>query len=508
MRPQEIVHLASNRDGVTIEIGIVRPAVPTGSRVPVIVNASPYLHAMSTLNLRECRPELVENFVPQGYAVALVAVRGSGDSGGCMDLFGPAERADLDQAVTWLGTQPWSSGAVGMIGKSYEGGTPWEVASYGNPHLRTIVPVSGVVDVFSLLFGGGATDVRAPGVLNGIYYAESIGSYLPGRQPRHTLEVITCPTYVAGMAAAAFSTRTRQPDPLGYWAARRYEEAIEARYRGSVLLVHGLQDWNVNPGQAYPWIGRLEAQGVYVKHVLGQWGHAYPDEAFGNSNRPDWSDMLLAWFDRWLRGEHVDTGPRVEVQDARGRWRAETAWPPAGENLTFWLAPKNRLAREAPAQRGSAIVALDPTHLSIALGDVGVPELDVVCAQPLCSSYASARLGAPMRVAGRPEVELTVRPAGPEGQVSAWLYAEDDRGRARIGWGQVDLRFPNDDEERHNVRPGEPLRVRIALEPLDAVVPAGGRLVLAISEGTAHNRLPGVQIPVVVDGGTLRLIAR
>ena len=36
-------------------------------------------------------------------------------------------------ALNELGTQDWSNGNVGMIGKSYDGSTPWEAAMYGNP---------------------------------------------------------------------------------------------------------------------------------------------------------------------------------------------------------------------------------------------------------------------------------------------------------------------------------------------------------------------------------------
>src|SRR5689334_14410737 len=35
--PQEIVTLKSKRDGVDIQIGLIRPKVPAGTRVPVIV---------------------------------------------------------------------------------------------------------------------------------------------------------------------------------------------------------------------------------------------------------------------------------------------------------------------------------------------------------------------------------------------------------------------------------------------------------------------------------------
>jgi pyridoxal biosynthesis lyase PdxS len=37
--PQEIVSLESRRDGVSIQIGLIRPKVPAGEKVPVIVDA-------------------------------------------------------------------------------------------------------------------------------------------------------------------------------------------------------------------------------------------------------------------------------------------------------------------------------------------------------------------------------------------------------------------------------------------------------------------------------------
>ena len=38
---------------------------------------------------------------------------------------GHDEQAGIKAAVDWLGTQSWSNGKVGAIGKSYDGSTPW-----------------------------------------------------------------------------------------------------------------------------------------------------------------------------------------------------------------------------------------------------------------------------------------------------------------------------------------------------------------------------------------------
>lgn len=74
--------------------------------------------------------------------------------------------------------------------------------------------------------------------------------------------------------------------------------------------------------------------------------------------------------------------------------------------------------------------------------------------------------------------------------MSAYLYADGADGAERTGWGQADVRFPQGDEPAP-VEPGTPVELRLDLQPLDAVVPPGGRLLLAISQGTAYNRVPG-----------------
>ena len=489
----EIVDLASDLDGATIQMGLIRPDVPAGTRVPVIVHASVYFHPLQTMDLVACDGFLINNYVPHGYAVAMLAVRGTADSGGCMDLMGPKERADLDQAVTWLGEQPWSSGSVGMWGKSYDGSTPWMVASFGNPHLKTIVPASGVPDLFALMYGAGTPDWRGPAILSDIYYAQSAAFYAPGRSPGHTAEVLACPDYATGTAAAAFSGATGLMDPLGYWEARRYTGDILARYRGSVFLIQGLQDWNVNPAQQFPWIGELEARGVEVKYLLGQWGHSWPDQVSAPHRRSDFADILLAWWDRWLKERNGSrTGPVAEVEDSTGTWRRSTRWPPAkGDGRTFWLTPTGELAAAPTQAEGSDVVGPDLAHTrntQVSSGSYGA--LDTLCEQPGCAAFESAPFEEPFRFAGLPTLRLSVVPTGPGGGLSVYLYAVDASGAARrLGWGQVNLGFEAPGVPRP-VTPGEEMEVAFDLQPLDAVVPAGSRLLLLVSEGSAWNRLP------------------
>jgi len=59
-----------------------------------------------------------ERWVPHGYVCVRVDTRGTGASPGEVDFFSPQETRDLFTCVEWAGTQPWSSGKVGMLGIS------------------------------------------------------------------------------------------------------------------------------------------------------------------------------------------------------------------------------------------------------------------------------------------------------------------------------------------------------------------------------------------------------
>ena len=123
--------------------------VSDACQVPVIAEVGPYYNDGDVDALTPADRlgrMLIENYVPHGYGVAQVSVFGTGESNHCMDLMGTDEQRGIDAAVTWLGSQGWSNGNVGLIGKSYDGSTPWQAATFGNPHLATRhVPISGLM---------------------------------------------------------------------------------------------------------------------------------------------------------------------------------------------------------------------------------------------------------------------------------------------------------------------------------------------------------------------------
>jgi len=177
--------------GGSIEMGLFLP--DTTEKVPILLFSTPYLDAEDSVARQQAMASggnppptvvdtsaavdgLIENFVPHGYAVVTHSVRGTGGSDGCNDLMGPGEMADIDAALTWLGTQDWSNGNIAMTGVSYDGSTPWTAAATGNPHLKTIFPISGVPDLYGLMYRNGSSEARGPLLLNALYIQGGLDS--------------------------------------------------------------------------------------------------------------------------------------------------------------------------------------------------------------------------------------------------------------------------------------------------------------------------------------------
>ena len=87
-------------------------------------------------------------WVPSGYAVVNVDIRGTWYSEGTAHYLAPEEAQDFYDTVEWAGTQPWSNGKVGLSGVSYLAQLQWRVAELNPPHLAAINPWEGWTDSY------------------------------------------------------------------------------------------------------------------------------------------------------------------------------------------------------------------------------------------------------------------------------------------------------------------------------------------------------------------------
>ena len=88
----------------------------------------------------------------RGYTWVQVDLRGFGGSSGCLDWGGPGEQADVKAAVEWAAAQPWSTGKVGMYGKSYDGVTGLIGIAQQPQGLAAVVAQEPVYDLYRYLY--------------------------------------------------------------------------------------------------------------------------------------------------------------------------------------------------------------------------------------------------------------------------------------------------------------------------------------------------------------------
>jgi len=150
------------RDGCRLAVDVYLPQGEKAPvQVPTIVLFTPYYRRFVTAEPSvEPSPNCGcyrDYFVPCGYAVVVVDVRGTGASFGTRDaLRSPKERDDSYEIAEWIVQQPWSNGKIGATGISYLGAAAVFLASTGHPAVKAIAPLFAVTDIYTdQLYVGG-----------------------------------------------------------------------------------------------------------------------------------------------------------------------------------------------------------------------------------------------------------------------------------------------------------------------------------------------------------------
>ena len=159
-------------DGTKLHADVLRPAhLPVNAKTPVILSIGPYFnHSGQTgpLGPVEGTPytptgaagpsarfyDFINGakLMEKGYTWVQVDLRGFGGSSGCLDWGGPGEQADVKAAVEWAAKQPWSTGKVGMYGKSYDGVTGLIGIAQQPKGLAAVVAQEPVYDLYRYLY--------------------------------------------------------------------------------------------------------------------------------------------------------------------------------------------------------------------------------------------------------------------------------------------------------------------------------------------------------------------
>ncbi len=340
--------LDTNGDGNNDQIAadIIRPAeTEEGLEVPVIMIASPYYESLGRGNESQLKeyedgkpvkfPLYYDNyFVPRGYAVVQVDMVGTNLSDGCPTTGGYEETESVKAVIDWLNGRAdgataddegvladWSTGKVGMYGKSYDGTLANAVAATGVEGLETIVPVVAISSWYDYYRSQGVTyRYNGPnGLANTVVASERREECEPVRD--QMVEVMD--------------------DESGnfndFWDERNYLNDVD-NVSASVFMIHGLNDLNVKTNHFGQWWEELEKNDVPRKVWLTQTGHTEPFDF----RRDEWVDTIHRWFDHWLLD--IDNGimdePMADIERSANEWETHSSWPDEdADTIKFRLGP-------------------------------------------------------------------------------------------------------------------------------------------------------------------------
>lgn len=499
--PPEEVRIESH-DGTILAGHVWRPDVPAGVAVPVVVESSPYFGMARNIadgsagrtpstSWSGWMDEFYANFPSNGFALLLISVRGTGESGGCLGWGGPDEQRDHAIITDWASSQPWSNGRVGFWGISYMGTTPWEAAIQSPEGLKAIWAAGVITDWYLQGYTPQGLSANGYGEFS-LKRFVGLGLAPPSNIPAdryaewlpHAPERV-CEDTPDHWLRHAGTTYVDERNP-SWFDERRYVDRFD-QVTAAVHVPHGLLD---NGGHAYQediiWDALPNAPKWFL---LGQWGHTIEfDEQLSSypHGTDDW-ELTLAWFDFWLKG--VGDPPRVghvDYQTSSGTWRTSDAWPPADarpETLFLGDATLTPQPREgawsflaSPASGGTRPVAQLPPGDERGCGpDATRGMVLAFVSEPLAATTVAGNVYALLEVeADRPgggfQVELVSFPGASP--------CEDPARVQVVARGGVDLRFHDGTLVGRNFPTDQRVPVRVDLWNTAHDIPGGHRLAL------------------------------
>jgi predicted acyl esterase len=493
-------------DGVVLRADVFRPV--GAGHYPVIMNHGPYAKGLAWQDgypsawaqLSEEQPEAIagssnlyqnwetvdpEKWVPDGYACVRVDSRGAGRSPGRLDVWSPRETRDFYTCIEWAGTQPWSSGKVGLSGISYYAMNQWQVAALQPPHLAAMCVWEGASDWYrEVTHHGGIYTTFTRDWYETQVRSVQHGLGERGRRSRVTGDLVCGPETqsdeeLARNIADFGEDALEHPFDDGHWQARTPDYSritvpllSAANWGGNGLHGRGNFEAYQRAASNDKW---LEA------HGLQHWTHFYTPYGQGLQKR---------FFGHFLQGQ--DTGwsdqPPVLLQirhvDGTFAERAEREWPIARTTWTelFLDAERLTLSESRPATASTVTYGgLGPGVTFLAPAFESEVEITGPLAARLYVSSASqdADLFLIVRVFTPDLEEVTfagnIDPHTPVAQ--GWLRASH---RALDRTLSLPYRPYHAHTSRQLLRPGEVVELEVEIWPTCVVVPAGYRLGLSI----------------------------
>ncbi len=480
-------------DGTGLAARIWLPEDAEADPVPAILEYIPYRKDDGTA----ARDALMHPWwAGHGYANVRVDQRGSGDSDGIMlDEYTKQEHDDALEVIAWLAEQPWCTGKVGIMGKSWGGFNGLQIAARRPPALAAVLSVASTDDRY-------ATDVHyIGGALHGSHMQSWASTMLAynARPPD--------PLHVGERWRELWLERLEQTPPyIHAWVGHQRRDefwkhgsvcedfsAIEV----PVYMVGGWQDGYTDAIYRF-----LEGYRGQAKGLCGPWGHLYPHSGLPRPAIGFLQDSLRFW-DHTLKGvengvleeptlrawiqEWVDPTDAPHVERP-GRWVADDAWPrEAGPGLTeLFLRADGSLAEAAGPAGELGFGGLQQTGLDAGAwtgwgfeGD-DPPDQRAEDGRSLC--FTSAPLAERTEMLGLPEARLTLASDRPLALVAVRVCDVSPEGVSLlVSRGFLNLTHRDSHEHPEPLEPGRAYEVAFRLNALGHAFQAGHRIRVSLS---------------------------
>jgi len=451
------------KDGTRLAADILRPTkggVVAEEKLPVVWTHHRYNRAFmrgdTIVDYAAGFGRGIERLLHHGYVVAAVDTRGGGASFGTQQgFFMPEEGRDAYEITEWLAAQPWSTGSIGMTGRSYLGITQLFAAAQAPPSLKAIFPEMYVFEWYPMIYPGGIYRddffTKWEFLTHNLDNAEKFtwgpiefGGVAPVDGPQG-----------AAQRDSAVAAHAVNRNMFEMWKSVPYRNSVDresgkeihaergpATYlqqiNASGVAVYGLAGWyDAFPRDAFLWYRNLK---VPQKLVIGPWFH-------GGNEGFDLATERLRWFDHWLKG--VDNGIEKEAPiryfvidaPAGSEWREAANWPipeAVGTDFHFAAGPSGSatspndglLAAAAPTEANASDTRALDTTATLGKGNrwantyggpIGYPDLAANDAKGL--TYTTPPLPAPVEVIGHPVVHLWV--SAPAADLDAMVFLEE-----------------------------------------------------------------------------------
>jgi len=425
------------RDGVTLYADVYRPQM--AGRYPTLIVRTPYGVQRENSRIHDDMVRYAKN----GYAVAVMDVRGRYESEGAWDPF-RYEAKDGYDTIEWAAAQPWSNGKVGLQGGSYLGHVQWAAASQTPPHLTAMFPAVASTNIyanwithggaFRLSFNYGWGVVRMP---NRIMLPQWWHTGPLAAEELRYENILKHLPLGTGDVEAAHTNVKHYRDWLAHESYDAYWKSIsdEERFDKVKVPVHTQGGWfdiflagTINGFVGMRTKGGSEAARKQSRMVIGPWGHGpsrkFGDLDFGVSADKKLIDYEFAFFDEQLKGVASPAPvPPVRIfYMGANEWRSHENWPIPGAKATaFYLNAGGRLS--TGKSEGQTQYTYDPAHPVPTTGGnncCGTPtEAGPVDQAPLDARADIARfvgepLTAPLAIAGPVKMMLQAATDGPD----------------------------------------------------------------------------------------------